>query len=73
MAIAVIIACALAVVNTSMWAAANHDRDKEKACSNRTLDGDYGFTIEGLLGVPGPGIQVRGVVLQHYDGKGNIT
>ncbi|WP_035348412.1 hypothetical protein [Edaphobacter aggregans] len=75
MAIAVIIACALAVVNTSMWAAANNNKfkDKEKACSNRTLDGDYGFTIEGLLGIPGPGIQVRGVVLQHYDGNGNIT
>ena len=73
MAIAVIIACALAVANTSMWAAAGHDRDKEKPCSNRTLDGDYGFTIEGLLGIPGPGLQVRGVVLQRYDGKGNIT
>ena len=73
MAIAVIIACALAVVNTSTWAAANHDRDKEKPCSNRTLEGDYGFTIEGLLNIPGPGIPLRGVVLQHYDGNGNIT
>ena len=73
MAISVIIACTLAVANTSVSAAATHDRDREKPCSNHTLDGDYGFTIEGLLGVPGPGIQVRGVVLQHFDGKGNVT
>jgi hypothetical protein len=49
-------------------------------CSNRTLAGDYGFTIEGtVLAIPGiplpPGvtIPVRGIVLQHYDGKGNLT
>ena len=49
-------------------------------CSNRTLAGDYGFTIEGtVFAIPGiplpPGvtIPVRGVVLQHYDGKGNLT
>jgi hypothetical protein len=73
MAISVIIACALAVANTSVSAAATYDRDREKPCSNHTLDGDYGFTIEGLLAVPGPGIQVRGVVVQHFDGKGNVT
>jgi hypothetical protein len=50
-------------------AAESFDRD----CSNRTLHGDYGFTIEGLLGVPGPGLQLRGVALQHYDGKGLLT
>lgn len=69
----VIIACALAAVNTPLCAAANHNRDKEKSCSNQTLDGDYGVTIEGLLDYPGAGIQVRGVVLQHYDGNGHIT
>lgn len=51
----------------------------ERHCSNRTLFGDYGFTLEGLLlevpGVtlpPGATIQLRGVVLQHYDGRGNL-
>jgi len=74
MAMSVIIACALAAVNSPAWAAANNqNRDREKNCSNRTLDGDYGFTLEGLLAIPGPGIQVRGVVLQHYDGNGHIT
>lgn len=45
----------------------------ERHCSNRTLFGDYGFTVEGLLlevpGVtlpPGATIQLCGVVLQHY-------
>jgi hypothetical protein len=73
MAMPVMIACALAAISTSVWAA-NEDRgDRDKHCSNRTLYGNYGFTIEGLLAIPGPGIQVRGVVLQGYDGNGHIT
>lgn len=48
-------------------------------CSNRTLRGDYGFTIEGILGVPGTqlppglGLTLRGVAMTHYDGRGNFT
>jgi hypothetical protein len=42
-----------------------------KPCSNRTLQGDYGFALEGVL--IGPGLQLRGVVMQHYDGKGGLT
>jgi hypothetical protein len=48
-------------------------------CSNRTLKGDYGFTIEGILGIPGAqlppglGLTVRGVSMAHYDGRGNFT
>jgi hypothetical protein len=69
------IACALAAVSSPVWAANDDrgDRDRDRHCSNRTLDGNYGFTVEGLLGIPGPGIQVRGVVLQSYDGHGHIT
>ena len=40
-------------------------------CSNRTLSGDYGFALEGVI--LGPNIPFRGVVMQHYDGKGNLT
>lgn len=40
-------------------------------CSNRTLFGDYGLTVEGTL--LGPGSLLRAVVMQHYDGRGNIT
>ena len=73
MAMLVMIVCALATINCSAWAANDDGRDRDKTCSNRTLHGKYGFTIEGLLAIPGPGVQVRGVVLQDYDGRGNIT
>jgi hypothetical protein len=75
MAILVMIVCAFVTINRSMWAANGDGRDgnRDKSCSNHTLDGRYGFTIEGLLAIPGPGIQVRGVVLQDYDGNGHIT
>lgn len=69
----VMIVCALASVNTCVWAANDDDRDRDRSCSDRTLQGNYGFTVEGLLAIPGPGIQVRGVVLQRYDGRGHIT
>lgn len=77
MAVQVMIVCALAVISTSVWAANNDrgdgDRDRGRHCSNRTLDGNYGFTVEGLLGIPGSGIQIRGVILQEYDGNGHLT
>jgi hypothetical protein len=43
-------------------------------CSNRTLSGDYGFSLKGVL-FPAPGLSLafRGVVMVHYDGKGNFT
>jgi hypothetical protein len=43
-------------------------------CSNRTLSGDYGFSVEGLI-LPAPGVTlpVRGVHMTHFDGKGNLT
>jgi hypothetical protein len=40
-------------------------------CTDRTLYGSYGFTIKGTI--VGPNIPIRGVVLQRYDGHGNIT
>ena len=70
MAMPLAFACVLTTLNSSAWA---DDDERDKVCSNRTLDGDYGFTIEGLLAIPGPGIQVRGVALQHYDGNGHLT
>jgi hypothetical protein len=43
-------------------------------CSNRTLRGSYGFSIEGtiLAGTPNA-FAVRGVAMTHYDGEGNLT
>jgi hypothetical protein len=40
-------------------------------CSNRTLVGDYGFTIEGTI--LDANLPIRGLALQHYDGRGHIT
>ncbi len=43
-------------------------------CSDRTIAGNYAFTVEGLLLLPqGVTLTVRGVSLAHYDGRGNIT
>lgn len=47
------------------------DDEDTKVCTNKTLQGNYGFTLEGEI--LGPGLQFRGVVMQHYDGKGNFT
>jgi hypothetical protein len=76
MAMFVMVACALAAVNSTAWAVHSNEkneRDEGKSCSNQTLHGDYGLTIEGLLNIPGPGTQIRGVVMQTYDGNGHIT
>jgi hypothetical protein len=43
-------------------------------CSNRTLRGDYGFSIEGtiLAGTPNAFL-LRGVAMTHFDGHGNLS
>ena len=43
----------------------------DRGCSNKTLSGDYGFTIEGTI--LDANLPIRGLVLQHYDGRGHIT
>lgn len=45
-----------------------------QGCSDRTLRGDYGFTVEGVF-LPGGGVSlpIRGVGMAHYDGAGNFT
>jgi hypothetical protein len=73
MAMRVMIGCAVAAVSSSLWAANDNAGDKEKHCSNRTLNGSYGFTVKGLLGIPGGGTQIRGIILQEYDGSGHLT
>jgi hypothetical protein len=46
----------------------------EGTCSDRTIRGDYGFAIEGIV-IPAPGVQlpVRGISMTHFDGRGNVT
>lgn len=49
-------------------------QDDDGACSNRTLQGAYGFAVEGLiLPAPGVSVPVRGVHMTQFDGKGNLT
>jgi hypothetical protein len=43
-----------------------------RKCSNATLHGAYGLTIDATT-APGPGLLFRGVVLQNYDGDGHLT
>jgi hypothetical protein len=41
------------------------------SCSNRTLFGNYGTQIEGII--LGPNLPLRGLFMAHYDGTGNLT
>jgi hypothetical protein len=54
-------------------AGANDDGPRE--CSNRTLRGDYGFSITGTVFPPSPvpSFLVRGVAMTRFDGRGNLT
>jgi len=47
---------------------------ESKGCSNRSVHGDYGSSVEGVvLPAPGVSLPLRGVVMSHYDGNGNFT
>ena len=48
--------------------------DDRFTCSNRTLRGDYGFSIDGtiLAGTPNA-ILLRGVAMTRFDGHGNLS
>jgi hypothetical protein len=42
-------------------------------CSNYTIQGSYAFTIHGTIFLPnGATIQIDGIALQVFDGKGNF-
>ena len=79
-AIPIVIVCGLLVAASSARVdqerGTGHDDGETKACTNKTLQGDYGSAVEGvLLNVPGlpPEAQFRAVVLTTYDGKGKFT
>jgi hypothetical protein len=63
--------CFLLASGVSAKAQSDNREPDHGRCSNRTLSGDYGLALEGE--VLGPNILFRGVVMQHYDGKGNLT
>jgi hypothetical protein len=70
-AIPVMIVCGLLAAGSS----AKADDAVDTNCTNRTLLGDYGFSIEGVGGLP-PVFSlnaIRGVAMGHFDGKGNYS
>jgi hypothetical protein len=60
---------------TSGTRALRADDDAPKACSNRTLRGDYGFAIGGTIlpPSPAPALLLRGLAMTHFDGHGNLS
>src|SRR6201984_2681760 len=68
MIVCFMLAGASAMAQSDMAPSAN------RPCSNRSLLGDYGFVVEGLL-LPAPGVALpgRGVTMTHFDGEGNLT
>jgi hypothetical protein len=77
-AVPVMIGCGLVVAASSARVdqepGTAHDDGDTKACTNRTLHGDYGSSVEGLiLSAPGVTFPIRGVVMTHYDGNGTFT
>ena len=56
------------------------DENARFRCTNATLHGDYGFTVNGTIfpvppafGVPNNTIYIQGVQMMYFDGKGNVT
>jgi hypothetical protein len=55
-----------------LFMGATSARAQSGPCSEKTLSGDYGFTITGqILAGPAAG-QVTGVAMTHFDGQGNL-
>jgi hypothetical protein len=42
-------------------------------CSDRSLRGNYGFTISGALGQAPNLIPLEGVAITHFDGRGHLS
>ena len=63
--------CFLLASGVSALAQSGNGEPGNGHCSNRTLNGSYGFLLDGTI--LGPNFPFRGVVMQRYDGNGNIT
>lgn len=70
--IPIMLVCFVLAATSTAQSDTAHSGDRH--CSNRTLLGDYGFAVEGLV-LPAPGVTIpgRGVTMTHFDGKGNLT
>lgn len=55
-------------------APASGKSDSERTCSNRTIQGQYGGSVEGIfLAGPGVTLPISGVGITNYDGEGNLN
>ena len=70
------VAMALSLLLGAGAAARADDDDADlspgKECSNRTLSGDYAFTIGGTIFAGPTQLLLRGVAMTHFDGQGNL-
>lgn len=72
-AVPVIVAGAVAIA-LSLAAPASLTADDDAQCSNRSLRGNYGFSIDGQIQPPGGApLILRGVAMTHFDGDGNLS
>ena len=69
LAIRTIVVSSLVLAASTVWA-----NDGDRQCSNRTLSGDYGCEVRGLL-LPAPGVSIefRGLTMTHFNGDGGVT
>ena len=68
--------CFLLASGVSALAQSKSEITNDGHCSNRTLSGDYGCSVQGvLLNVPGlpPEATFVAVTTSHFDGRGNVT
>ena len=68
--------CFLLASGVSALAQSKSETTNGGHCSNRTLSGDYGCSVQGvLLNVPGlpPEATFVAVTTSHFDGRGNVT
>ena len=70
------IVCGLLAFSVSAIAQSTSETTDGGRCSNRTLKGDYGCSVQGvLLNVPGLPAEATfvAVTTSHFDGQGNVT
>jgi hypothetical protein len=67
-----------AIALLAVGAQARAQSTDNDGCTNRTLKGDYAFTVSGTIWVTDPEgvleeVQRGGIAMTHFDGAGNLT
>jgi hypothetical protein len=64
---------ALTLALSTPRAVTAHGEEHHRECSNATLRGDYGFSVDGqILAGPRTGL-LRAVAMTHFDGEGALS